>query len=226
MRQEIEMSSIKIAPSILAADFARLGEDVREVLDAGAEYIHVDVMDGYFVPNISIGIPVVYSLRKAFPDAFLDVHLMIREPGRYVAAFADVGSSLLTIHVEADYPEYIDVALKEIRNHGMKACLALRPKTPASAVEPWIDGLDMVLPMTVQPGFGGQSFMMDQLAKIRELRAMIEERGLDCDVEIDGGVTPDTAPLAIDAGANVLVAGSAVFGKTDRREAIDRLRCK
>ena len=220
------MSSIKIAPSILAADFTRLGEEVREVLDAGAEYIHVDVMDGYFVPNISIGIPVVYSLRKAFPDAFLDVHLMIREPGRYVAAFADVGSSLLTIHVEADYPEYIDVALKEIRNHGMKSCLALRPKTPASAVEPWIDGLDMVLPMTVQPGFGGQSFMMDQLAKIRELRAMIEERGLDCDVEIDGGVTPDTAPLAVEAGANVLVAGSAVFGKPDRRGAIDQLRCK
>ena len=220
------MSSIKISPSILAADFTRLGEDVREVLDAGAEYIHVDVMDGYFVPNISIGVPVVNSLRKAFPDAFLDVHLMIREPGRYVAAFADVGASLLTIHVEADYPEYIDLALQEIRKHGMKSCLALRPKTPASAVEPWLDTLDMVLPMTVEPGFGGQSFMMDQLPKIRELRTMIEERGLACDIEIDGGVTPDTAPLAVEAGANVLVAGSAVFGKRDRREVIARLRCK
>lgn len=220
------MSSIKIAPSILAADFARLGEEVRDVLEAGAEYIHVDVMDGYFVPNISIGIPVVSSLRKAFPDAFLDVHLMIREPGRYVAAFADVGASMLTIHVEADYPEYIDVALKEIRNHGIKSCLALRPKTPASAVAPWIDELDMVLPMTVQPGFGGQSFMMDQLPKIRVLRSLITERGLSCDVEIDGGVTPETAPLAIEAGANVLVAGSAVFGQADRREAIARLRCK
>ena len=220
------MSSIKIAPSILAADFARLGEEVRDVLEAGAEYIHVDVMDGYFVPNISIGIPVVSSLRKAFPDAFLDVHLMIREPGRYVAAFADVGASMLTIHVEADYPEYIDVALKEIRNHGIKSCLALRPKTPASAVAPWIDELDMVLPMTVQPGFGGQSFMMDQLPKIRVLRSLITERGLSCDVEIDGGVTPETAPLAIEAGANVLVAGSAVFGQADRREAIAGLRCK
>ena len=220
------MSTIKIAPSILAADFTRLGDEVREVLDAGAEYIHVDVMDGYFVPNISVGIPVVKCLRKAFPDAFLDVHLMIREPGRYVAAFADVGSSLLTIHVEADYPEYIDVALEDIRRNGMKSCLALRPKTPASAVEPWIDTLDMVLPMTVQPGFGGQSFMMDQLTKIRALRTMIEERGLDCDVEIDGGVTPETAPLAIEAGANVLVAGSAVFGKDDRRAAIARLRCE
>ena len=220
------MSSIKIAPSILAADFTRLGEDVREVLDAGAEYIHVDVMDGYFVPNISVGIPVVYSLRRAFPDAFLDVHLMIREPGRYVAAFADVGASLLTIHVEADFPEYIDLALEDIRKRGIKACLALRPKTPASAVKPWLDGLDMVLPMTVQPGFGGQSFMMDQLPKIRELRGMIRSRGLACDVEIDGGVTPETAPLAIEAGANVLVAGSAVFGKADRRAAIETLRCK
>ena len=220
------MSSIKIAPSILAADFTRLGAEVREVMDAGAEYIHVDVMDGYFVPNISIGVPIVQSLRRAFPDVFLDVHLMIREPGRYVAAFADVGANLLTIHVEADYPEYIDVALADIRRYGVKSCLALRPKTPASAVEPWIDTLDMVLPMTVQPGFGGQSFMMDQLTKIRELRSMIEERGLDCDIEIDGGVTPETAPLAIEAGANVLVAGSAVFGKSDRREAIARLRCE
>ena len=220
------MTSIKIAPSILAADFTRLGDDVREALDAGAEYIHVDVMDGYFVPNISIGVPVVNSLRKAFPEAFLDVHLMIREPGRYVAAFADVGASLLTIHVEADYPEYIDLALQDIRRHGIKSSLALRPKTPASAVEPWIDTLDMVLPMTVEPGFGGQSFMMDQLPKIRQLRTMIEERGLDCDVEIDGGVTPETAPLAIEAGANVLVAGSAVFGKADRRAAIAGLRCK
>ena len=220
------MTSIKISPSILAADFTRLGEEVRDVMDAGADYIHVDVMDGYFVPNISIGIPVVSSLRKAFPDVFLDVHLMIREPGRYVAAFADVGASLVTIHVEADYPEYIDVALKEIRNHGVKSCLALRPKTPASAIEPWIDGLDMVLPMTVQPGFGGQSFMMDQLQKIRELRTMIRDRGLVCDVEIDGGVTPETAPLAIAAGANVLVSGSAVFGKSDRREAIAQLRGK
>ena len=220
------MTSIKIAPSILAADFSRLGDEIRDVLDAGAEYIHVDVMDGYFVPNISIGIPVVSSLRKAFPEVFLDVHLMIREPGRYVAAFADVGASLLTIHVEADYPEYIDVALKEIRNRGIKTCLALRPKTPASAVEPWINDLDMVLPMTVQPGFGGQSFMMDQLQKIRDLRSMIDRRGLDCDVEIDGGVTPETAPLAIEAGANVLVSGSAIFGKNDRREAIAQLRCK
>ena len=220
------MTNIKIAPSILAADLSRLGDEVRDVLDAGAEYIHVDVMDGYFVPNLSFGLPIVTSLRKAFPDAFLDVHLMIKQPGRYVHAFAEEGASLITVHAEADNPAYIGLALEEIREHGVRTCVSLRPKTPVQALERWLDDLDMVLVMTVEPGFGGQSFMMDQLPKIRELRGIIEERGLSCDIEVDGGITPTTAPIAMEAGANILVSGSAVFGQTDRRAAIQKLRGK
>lgn len=220
------MTNIKIAPSILAADLARLGDEVRDVLDGGAEYIHVDVMDGYFVPNLSFGLPIVTSLRRAFPEAFLDVHLMITQPGRYVHAFAEEGASLITVHAEADDPAYIGLALDEIRAHGVRSCVSLRPKTPISALERWLDVLDMVLIMTVEPGFGGQSFMMDQLGKIRELRSIIEERRLSCDIEVDGGITPETAPLAIAAGANVLVSGSAVFRRSDRRAAIEQLRGK
>ena len=218
------MTSIKIAPSILAADFTRLGEEVRQVLDCGAEYIHVDVMDGVFVPNISVGIPVVKSLRKAMPEAFLDVHLMIREPVRYVGAFCDAGATHLTMHVESDTPERIDEALAMTRLHGVRAGLSVKPGTSAAVLERWIAGLDMALVMTVEPGFGGQSFMMDQLEKIRAVRTMIEEVNPSCELEVDGGIDPDTAPLAVSAGANVLVAGSAVFGASDRADAIRRLR--
>lgn len=220
------MSKIKIAPSILSADFTRLGDDVRQVLDGGADYIHVDVMDGVFVPNISIGVPVVKSLRKAFPEAFLDVHLMITKPGRYVGAFADAGADLLTLHAEADEPENISAAIDDTLSRGLKASVSVKPKTPASAVLSWLDRLDMILVMTVEPGFGGQSFMHDQLPKIREIRELIERDGLDCDLEVDGGIAPDTAPLVIEAGANVLVAGSSVFGCPDRAEIIEKLRCK
>ncbi len=220
------MTNIRIAPSILAADLSRLGDEVRDVLDGGADYIHVDVMDGYFVPNLSFGIPIVTSLRKAFPEAFLDVHLMIKQPGRFVKAFVEEGASLITIHAEADDPAYIGLALNEIRAHGVRTCVSLRPKTSISALERWLDDLDMVLIMTVEPGFGGQSFMLDQLGKIQELRAAIEARGLNCDIEVDGGITAKTAPLAIEAGANVLVSGSAVFGRKDRRTAIEELRCR
>lgn len=215
---------IKIAPSILSADFARLGDEVRDVLAGGADYIHVDVMDGIFVPNISIGVPVVKSLRRALPGAFLDVHLMITEPVRYAEAFCRAGADLLMFHVEADTPENITRAMEITRALGVKVGLTVKPATPAEAVLPWMEQLDMVLVMTVEPGFGGQSFMAEQLPKIAALRAAIEEKNPACELEVDGGIAPDTAPLAIQAGANVLVAGSAVFGMNDRAAAIRAIR--
>ena len=169
MHRESDMSNLKIAPSILSADFTRLGDDVREVLDGGADCIHVDVMDGVFVPNISIGVPVVKSLRRAFPEAFLDVHLMITKPGRYVGAFADAGADLLTIHVESDEPQRITEALAAIRARGVKSGLSLKPKTSASLVLPWLEMIDRIQVMTVEPGFGGQSFMADQTAGSRPI---------------------------------------------------------
>ncbi len=215
---------IKIAPSILSADFTRLGEEVSAVLDGGADWIHVDVMDGVFVPNISIGVPVVKSLRKAFPNAFLDVHLMITQPGRYVDAFCKAGADLFTMHLEADTPENISAAIADVHAHDCRAGLAIRPKTPAEAVAPWIGDLELVLEMTVEPGFGGQSFMADTLPKIETLRAMIERENPACDLQVDGGIAADTAPLVLAAGANVLVAGSAVFGKSNYAAQIAALR--
>lgn len=218
------MQEVKIAPSILSADFTRLGEDVGQVLQAGAEYIHVDVMDGIFVPNISIGVPVVKSLRKAFPHAFLDVHLMITQPVRYVKAFCEAGADLLMFHVEADSAEAITQAIADTKALGVKVGLSVKPATSAAALEPWLKELDMALVMTVEPGFGGQSFMADQLPKISQLRQRLEAVNPACELEVDGGIAPETAPLVIQAGANVLVAGSAVFGKSDRAAAIEKLR--
>ena len=214
---------IKVSPSILSADFAKLGADVEEIKVSGADYVHVDVMDGLFVPNISIGLPVVKSLRKA-TDMFLDVHLMIDRPHRYVEEFCKAGADLVVFHVEADQPQDVQKAIDLIKAQGKKVGLAVKPKTPASVVAPYIDQLDLVLVMTVEPGFGGQSFMHDMLPKIAEIKQMLEKVNPTCELEVDGGVDPTTAPLCKEAGANVLVAGSAVFKHADRAAAIRNIR--
>ena len=214
---------IKIAPSILAADFARLGEEVEEIRRGGADYVHVDVMDGCFVPNISVGIPVVTSLRRA-TEMFLDVHLMIDRPVRYVERFCKAGADLVNLHAEADSLENNLEALRIIRANGKKCGVTLKPGTPAEAVRPYLELVDLVLIMTVEPGFGGQKFMADMMDKVRAVRAMLDIVRPGCDVEVDGGVDPLTAPICKAAGANVLVAGSAVFGKTDRAAAIEAIR--
>ncbi|MBQ7713584.1 MAG: ribulose-phosphate 3-epimerase [Oscillospiraceae bacterium] len=212
---------VKIAPSILSADFANLARDVGRI--ASADYVHVDVMDGLFVPNITIGIPVVKAIRPttALP---LDVHLMIDRPVRYVERFCDAGADLVTCHVEADTEENTRAALAKIHARGKKAGVVLKPKTPAEAVLPFLDDCDIVLVMTVEPGFGGQSFMADMLPKVAQIRAWIDERGLDCELEVDGGVAPDTRDACVNAGADVLVAGSAVYGAADVCARIQELR--
>lgn len=214
---------IKIAPSILSADFTKLGKEIEEIRDGGADYIHFDVMDGVFVPNISIGIPVLSSVRK-FTDMFLDVHLMIDKPVRYAGAFCKAGADLVMFHVEADSYQNISEAIDIVKANGKKVGLSVKPRTPAEVLYPFIDRLDMALVMTVEPGFGGQKFMHDQLPKIIELRREIDRRGLECELEVDGGVDPVTAKLVKDAGANVLVAGSAVFKSPDRAAQIAAIR--
>lgn len=215
--------SVKIAPSILSADFAELGAGVEAI--ATADYVHFDVMDGCFVPNISIGIPVLQSIRKrtALP---IDVHLMIVQPERYVDQFCDAGADLVTCHVEADTPEKIHLALDKIHAKGKKAGIVLKPKTTWEAVLPYIDQVELILVMTVEPGFGGQKFMADQMPKVAAIRKLINERNPACELEVDGGVAPDTCQTCIDAGANVLVAGSAVYKAEDIPARIKELRGK
>ena len=199
---------IKIAPSILSADFAYLARDIEKI--ATADYVHVDVMDGLFVPNISIGIPVVKSIRPT-TDLPLDVHLMIERPVRYVEQFCDAGADIVTCHVEADTEENILAAIDKIHAKGKKAGVVVKPRTPASAVLPFIDKVELILVMTVEPGFGGQKFMADMMPKVSAIRRWIDEKNPGCELEVDGGVDPVTYKTCIAAGANVLVAGSAVY---------------
>lgn len=205
----------KIAPSILSADFANLERDIRGIGENGGDFVHVDVMDGIFVPNITIGIPVVQALRKV-TDLPLDVHLMIERPIRYVEEFVKAGADYVTIHLEADQPQNTLEALDKIHALGCKAGIVLKPKTPAEAALPYLTKCDMILVMTVEPGFGGQKFMADQMPKLRQLRTWLEEVNPQCLLEVDGGVDCNTQAICKQSGADVLVAGSAYFKAEDK----------
>ena len=197
-----------LSPSILAADFAILGEQIKEADEAGAEYIHIDVMDGVFVPSISFGMPVIASSRKTTKKIF-DVHLMIVEPERFVKEFAECGADSITFHIEAT--EDVDEIIDLIHDLGCKAGMSIKPRTPVEVVEKYLHKLDMLLVMTVEPGFGGQKYIPESTERIREIRRMADEQGLDLDIQVDGGITKENVQVVLDAGANVIVAGSAVF---------------
>lgn len=213
---------IKISPSALACDLSRMGDETVEIQRAGADMIHLDVMDGVFVPNSSFGLAVLTSLRKR-TDIFFDVHLMIDKPEKYIERYiTECGADLVTFHIEAtDVP---DECLDTIKRYNKKAAISVKPKTPVEDIYKYLDRCDMILIMTVEPGFGGQSFMHEMLDKVRKLRAEITRRGLEVDIQVDGGINTETARLAKEAGANVLVAGSAVFQSKDRRAAIELMR--
>ena len=212
---------IKISPSVLACDFTKLGEEVADIEKCGADMVHLDVMDGVFVTNISFGLPVIESLRKKSGMVF-DVHLMIDKPERYAERFIKAGADILTFHFEAcEKPKEL---LDLIRASGAKAAISVKPATPIESIFPYLEHSDMVLVMTVEPGYGGQALIPETLEKVRALRCEIERRGLNVDIQVDGGITKDNAKIAIESGANILVAGSSVFKAEDRRAAIDSLR--
>ncbi|MBW8351807.1 ribulose-phosphate 3-epimerase [Bacillus sp. IITD106] len=214
---------IKIAPSILAADFSQLADEVKDVEKGGADYIHIDVMDGHFVPNISMGPFIVEAVRKT-TNLPLDVHLMIENPDQYIKAFVEAGADIITVHVEA--ARHLHRTLQYIRSLGIKSGVVLNPATHVSTIEHVLELTDMVLLMTVNPGFGGQDFIEAVLPKIREVRTMIEAKGLCIDIEVDGGIHGGTIKACQEAGANVFVAGSAIFGRKDRQAAIQEIRSK
>ncbi|MBQ9373452.1 MAG: ribulose-phosphate 3-epimerase [Candidatus Faecousia sp.] len=205
---------IKVAPSILSADFVNLERDIRALGPAGADYVHVDVMDGLFVPNLTIGLPVVKAISRISPLP-LDVHLMIDRPLRYAERFCEAGADVLTLHVEADTPEHTREALETIRACGKKAGLSLKPGTPAEAALPYLELCDLILVMTVEPGFGGQKFMADMMPKLKTLRRWLDGKNPGCELEVDGGVNAETARICRENGADVLVAGSAWFKAPD-----------
>ncbi|KGG81122.1 ribulose-phosphate 3-epimerase [Caloranaerobacter azorensis H53214] len=212
---------VKIAPSILSADFSRLGEDIKKAEKGGADLIHLDVMDGRFVPNITIGPPVIKNLRSVTKLPF-DVHLMIEEPERYIKEFVDSGADIITVHQEATL--HLHRTIQQIKSYGIKAGVALNPSTPLSTIEYIIEDIDMVLIMTVNPGFGGQKFINNIGMKIRKLRDLINEKNLNIDIEVDGGIKLENAESVVRCGANVLVAGSAVFNSSDVAETIRKFK--
>ncbi len=211
-----------LSPSILSADYMHFHEDMDRTKADGAKWLHVDIMDGQFVPNISFGYAWVKSMRK-ITDLVLDVHLMIDRPIRYVEEFCKAGADYLTIHVEADTPENTMAAIEKIRSLGVKPGIVIKPKTPAEAIAPYLDKVDLVLVMTVEPGFGGQKFMADMMPKLRQLRAMLDAVNPGCHLEVDGGVDAVTAEVCKENGANVLVAGSAFYGAADRKAVLQSI---
>jgi ribulose-phosphate 3-epimerase len=221
LNRKMQDKYIKIAPSILSADFSRLGEQIAEVTKAGADYIHVDVMDGHFVPNITIGAPVVASIRSC-TDLPLDVHLMIEKPENYVTQFADAGADIITVHIEVDC--HIHRLIKIIKETGAKAGISLNPATPLGSLDEILPFLDLVLVMTVNPGFGGQTFIEEMVDKITRLRSVLDSRHIEAELEVDGGITAAIAPRVVKAGADVLVAGAAIFAKNNPTEAMKQIR--
>ncbi|MEH7481841.1 ribulose-phosphate 3-epimerase [Neobacillus drentensis] len=212
---------VKIAPSILSADFSKLGEEIIAVEKGGADYIHVDVMDGHFVPNITIG-PLIVEAIRPITKLPLDVHLMIENPDQYIEAFAKAGADFITVHVEAC--RHLHRTVQNIKSFGIKAGVVLNPATPVESIQHIIGDIDMVLLMSVNPGFGGQKFIPEVLPKIKKVKEMAEQKGLEIEIEIDGGVNSETAKLCMEAGANVLVAGSAIYNEEDYAKAISQIR--